>query len=154
MFEALGFFFLILLIVVPISVKLYFFKTTLEELEVNASYLWIFISLIISGIASSIVSYGSMIVLGLLGALAGKGFVIIATMFLGIGLGLYVYFYILSWLLNTNEYIVIVAEVISNIYAMIALGVLLLIISMFIPTAPTGYESQYVEVLHQKPPWG
>ncbi len=154
MFEALGFFFLILLIVVPISVKLYFFKTTLEELEVNASYLWIFISLIVSGIASSIVYYGSMIVLGFLEAFAGKGFVIIAAMFLGIGLGLYLYFYILGWLLNTNEYIVIVAEVISNIYAMIALGILLLIISMFIPTAPTGYESKYVEVLHQKPPWG
>jgi hypothetical protein len=154
MFEILGFFFLILLTVIPISVKLYFFKTTLEELEVETSYLWIIVSIIASIIGSAIIIYGITIILGLLGVLVGRGFIIVGAYLLGVGLGLYTYYYILKSLIGTHEYIVIVADIVSNIYSIVAVGILLLIVSMFIPTAPIGYESQYVEMLHQKPPWG
>ncbi|ACV24174.1 hypothetical protein Mefer_0338 [Methanocaldococcus fervens AG86] len=136
--------------IIPISVKVFLFKTTLEDLEVEASYLWIFVAIIVSGIISLAVSYGLVMVLGLLGLFIGKSSILIAAIFLGSGLGMYIYFYMLGWLLRTNECVVIVADIVSNIYALVTLGAVLLIISMFSSTTPTGYEINFIDTLYQK----
>jgi len=151
MIGLLKFYSFLLLIIVPLFVKLYFFQAILENLDVDCSYFWIFVSIVFAEIAGTITAFVIIFGLSFLGALSGNSLIFTGGYLLGVGAGLYVYFHVLGWLLNTSTYIIIVADVVSNIYTIIALGVLLLIISMLIPT---GHDSQYLGTLNQKLPWG